>query len=380
MSPRHPRFGSTFTIVVIAVAALLAGCGASAISTDGHPRPPAPLQRDLDGASVRWVSPEGDDAAPGSQARPWRTLTRGLRDAEPGTILVLADGTYRGSVATDAAGTEAQPIVVTSAPDGRAVIAADGDFALQVGSGAAHITFDGVDFTGAVGASSANIYVSGDAHDITFRACEVSGSARQGFFSEQDTKRVTVEACVFHDNGGTGPDNQDHNMYVGGEGHRIVNNAVMRAHNGYGIQVYPVARNVVVANNTVVDNRGGIIVGGYDRTAANNITVTGNIVAHNQDVGLTSYWGGGPEDAGNRITGNIVDRNGRNIDTSAGGAEFGDNPSGDPRFVDLANGDLRLREGGPAIDTAPPEFAPDTDFTGDARDDGSPDIGAFEFR
>ena len=240
-------------VAATAVSLALVGCGRTA-ETSGSPDRPANADgRVARGDATRFVSTTGNDANTGSQDKPWLTIARGLRDARPGTTLVLAGGAYVGPLTTTQAGTRDAPIVIRSAPGQRAELRAAGqDRAIEVASGSAFVVFDAIDFTGATGASSTNIYVSGSAHDITFRSCEVSGSQRQGFFSERTTRAVQVVGCSFHDNGGAGPDNLDHNLYVEGEDHLIVNNIIASARNGYGIQLYPLARNVVVANNTTI--------------------------------------------------------------------------------------------------------------------------------
>ncbi|MEQ8820457.1 MAG: choice-of-anchor Q domain-containing protein [Sumerlaeia bacterium] len=59
---------------------------------------------------------------------------------------------------------------------------------------------------------------------------------------------------------------------------------------------------------------------------------------------------------------------------------IGDNIiSANPLFADEGNGDFRLSPNSPAIDAGNPSVAPATDFEGDPRDDGMPDLGYDEF-
>lgn len=46
-------------------------------------------------ATKRFVAPDGDDRADGTEAHPWRTVARGLTGLLPGTTLTLRAGTYR---------------------------------------------------------------------------------------------------------------------------------------------------------------------------------------------------------------------------------------------------------------------------------------------
>ena len=51
---------------------------------------------------------------------------------------------------------------------------------------------------------------------------------------------------------------------------------------------------------------------------------------------------------------------------------------GDPGFVDMAAGNLRLKATSVAVGAGDPAEYPATDADGDARSDGHPDAGAFE--
>ncbi len=363
-------------VVALVLAITLSACGGS--GGPGEPTPPPTGTAAPTGPSTVHVAPTGADTNDGSEARPWATLSHAISELSPGDTLVVAEGTYPESVAVNVTGSAASPITIRSAANARPVVRAAGEAAIDVGTGAAYVTLDGLSFEGATGESSTNIYVSGDAHDITFRACQSRRSARQGFFSERTTRNVVVEGCSFSDNGGRGPDNLDHNLYVEGTGHRIVNNVIVGAKNGYGIQLYPATTNVVVANNTIVGNRSGIIVGAEETAATTGVVIVNNIVANNERTGISSYWANAPG-SGNIARSNLLFRNGQgDLDKSGGGLIFHANTIANPKFVDVTKRDFRLQRGSAAEGRAAPENVPETDFSGAARPSTAADVGAFE--
>ncbi len=364
-------------VVALALTTTLAACGGSSGGSGEPPPPPPGTTAPTRDATVH-VAPSGADTNDGSEGRPWATLSHAIAELSPGDTLVVAGGTYPESVAVNVTGSTASPITIRSAANARPVVRATGAAAIEVGTGAAHVTVDGLSFEGATGESSANIYVSGDAHDITFRACQSRRSARQGFFSERTTRNVLVEGCSFSDNGGRGPDNLDHNLYVEGTGHRIVNNVIVGAKNGYGIQLYPATTDVVVANNTIVGNRSGIIVGAEETTATTGVIIVNNIVANNERTGISSYWGNAPG-SGNVARSNVLFKNGQgDLDRSGGGLTFRANTIANPKFVDLTARDFRLLPGSAAEGRAAPDEAPETDYSGGGRPATAADVGAFE--
>lgn len=76
-------------------------------------------------AATFYVNPSGDDAAPGTQRRPWRTLARvNNQQLKPGDAVLLAGGqTFTGPLVPWGSGTKAAPIKFTSYGTGRATIA-----------------------------------------------------------------------------------------------------------------------------------------------------------------------------------------------------------------------------------------------------------------
>ena len=68
------------------------------------------------------VSPQGDDAAAGTVAAPFRTVQRGADAAQPGDTVLVAPGIYRERVAPPRGGSDGKPIVFRSAERHKAVI------------------------------------------------------------------------------------------------------------------------------------------------------------------------------------------------------------------------------------------------------------------
>jgi len=65
-----------------------AGYGAAPLGSTAYPVP----------AVARWVATDGDDAGPGTEAQPWRTLTHAVAAAPAGSTVLLRGGTYRETV------------------------------------------------------------------------------------------------------------------------------------------------------------------------------------------------------------------------------------------------------------------------------------------
>ena len=169
----------------------------------------------------RYVSPRGSDGNPGTLRRPWRTIQHGLDRLRKGQALLVRRGTYRENLVADSR-RHSQAADDRAELSARASGALPGDtdensMPLQVGTGAAYLRFSGLVFQGARGPSTTNVYVMGVRAPPQFSRCEVRNSARQGFFSSRRRSRSGSSGCDFHDNGGSGPEDQDHNIYMEGE-------------------------------------------------------------------------------------------------------------------------------------------------------------------
>lgn len=68
------------------------------------------------------VSPSGNDANLGTEAKPLATIQAGANKLQPGDTLLIHGGVYRETVTFPASGTEANPITVKAAPGEKVVI------------------------------------------------------------------------------------------------------------------------------------------------------------------------------------------------------------------------------------------------------------------
>jgi hypothetical protein len=336
-------------------------------SEDGGPRP------------TLYVSPDGDDAAPGTRDAPLRTIGRAADLATPGTLVRVAGGRYEGSVTTRTSGTADAPITYLSDPKDAAEVVGTG------GKGAAwrnkgdHVEIVGFTITGDTvdGLLSKGSFVRIIGNHVSgFGGGNCITTAR----SEYTLHDIDVVANVVSKCGGS---SLDHGIYVSHPGGTVANN-ISYGNAGYGIHCWHNCNNLVVSNNLVFDNdEGGILIGQGDgpnhgEVAADNFIVSNNIAVNNGEYGIEESGTTGPN---NRYLNNNVFNNvagGLELQT---GQEMG-TISASPRFVDFrpdGTGDYRLSSNSPIIDAGTTEGAIGMDIVGNSRPRGAGvDIGVYE--
>jgi hypothetical protein len=223
-------------------------------------------------------------------------------------------------------------------------------------------------------------------HHIEISGCEIRSGMGTGVLVSPNTRAVQLLGNRVHDNGDGSRQHQG--IYFQGQDGLVANNLVYHETNGFGIQVrgnYPdpdttieiPSHNVIVANNTVVDNSlSGIMV----ENNASQVLVVNNISAFNGSYGVRGYDNGSADVlAGNLAHHNLAWGNGSGSFGNDGRPVIdfsGGNLVADPLFVDPASRDYHLRTGSPALGQGEPAFGPPENYDGSARG-RIPDLGAY---
>jgi Right handed beta helix region len=237
----------------------------------------------------------------------------------------------------------------------------------------------GFDVAGPARVGGTNVYPAGGNHDELIDNW-IHGSICQGVSMDSSTSDYVIEGNRVYDNGmqATACDQQAHGLYVQGDRHRIRNNLVY-GNRTYGVQLYPIGSNNLVAYNTIVGNgvttgKSGIVLGGSSLMVGNRLV--SNITAYNGAWGIHVTPGNGSCDIhGNLGYGNPAG----DVEPGFPAGCAGLNYHGDPRFADRAAANFHELQGSAAVDLGDLLFTPPLDFDALARPLGAgPDIGAYE--
>ncbi|MFC1712144.1 right-handed parallel beta-helix repeat-containing protein [Candidatus Poribacteria bacterium] len=184
------------------------------------------------------------------------------------------------------------------------------------------------------------------------------------------------------------------------EGNIVIGNlAVWHGGGLYGYNSSLEVTNNVIAENVANEWGGGIHCNYNSQAVITNNTVTGNVAKlgggifcktdSSATLTNTILWNNSPQEiclymfGANTITISYSDVQGGgdgiiyNPDDTINWLEG--NMDADPLFVDLPNGDYHLQAVSPCIDAGISDGAPADDIEDNPRDDGFPDMGAYEF-
>jgi len=357
-------------LLALVTGLMLAPVGSAARSHALPPPLPPSTGRTL------FVSPSGSDAAPGTAARPWRTLQHAFDRVAAGQTVLLRGGVYPDWAELSHSGRPRAAITIRSAPGERATLT--GRLKLT----GSYLAVSHLRFVGGTPANDRDVlvYVAGASH-VEISHDELSRGAMSAVYvgdPGDPSSDVQILANRIHDNGSHW--NLDHGIYFGtGTGGLIANN-VITGNEADGIQLYPQANGVIVTSNTIADNgRSGIILGGED-TTSNHDVVANNILAFNAEYGIRTYWGG-PVGSGNLAEHNLSYGNaaGNPPASLTAGIRIAATIARNPLFDAARRLDFHLRPRSPAIGRALATYAVPTDLDGFARPVAA-SVGALEYR
>jgi len=229
-----------------------------------------------------YVSPSGSDSAPGTEAQPLRTVSRGLAAVQKGQTLYLRGGTYVENVTGEMSkGTSGAPIVVSNYPGERPVI--KGLVSIQQPT---FVTFTGFNVTWNSGKYDEHMFKIVGGRNWVLQNSEIWGARSfANLLISGSPQNWVVRANAIHDTIG-GEENifRSHNIYANTEltasNGLIERNLLYNAEHGSNLKLAGTggssggAANVVVRYNTIYNGTQPLLIGDGSR----NIVVERNII------------------------------------------------------------------------------------------------------
>ncbi len=149
-------------------------------------------------SAEHFVATIGDDASPGTEAQPWRTIQRAADAVQPGDVVSIAAGTYQEQVTITRSGTPGRRITFRGEAviDGEGLPVDDHEALVDV-KWARDITLEGL----IVRNSPQHGIRAVDSPRLELRACEVDGSGHSGMFITgcEERSDTLIEKCSVHD-------------------------------------------------------------------------------------------------------------------------------------------------------------------------------------
>ncbi len=190
----------------------LAGCLNAPLSKPLTPPPPPPAPPTPMGRTF-YIAPNGNDADPGSEAKPWQTIQHAADALDPGDTVLIKNGTYRDGAIITRSGQPDKPLTFKAYPGQTPKLEIDtphGEAILIYK--AAYIRIDGLELAyTAPGAQAANgeradngIGIRGNesgqiSHHISVVNSDIHGFPGAGIYTYW-ADYVNLEGNVIHDN------------------------------------------------------------------------------------------------------------------------------------------------------------------------------------
>ncbi|MEW6022904.1 MAG: DUF1565 domain-containing protein [Pseudomonadota bacterium] len=341
-----------------------------------------------------YVAPGGSDANPGTEAEPFRTISRAAQVVTPGTTVYVAPGQYTGGFRTTVNGSAEARIIFQSSERWGAKIVPPLDSRTNSAwdNRGSYVDIVGFEIDGTQYQSGtkwlSGIYNGGSYDSIRYNhvhhigldvPCESAGGAGIGVDSYYRGNRSEVIANNVHDIG-PAECRFHHGIYVSTEG-RVRNNLIYRVA-GAGIHLWHDANRVDVTGNTISTSGTGIVVGGgdyYHSKGPNDFTQVANNIVFDNKHGVIEQ---GDTGENNIYVNNLVFQNAEADWRLPEGRKHVGTIAAEPAFVEYTRTgtpDFRLSPRSPAIGRGVGGAKPEQDIVGKPRSKETGfDIGAYQ--
>jgi hypothetical protein len=233
-----------------------------------------------------YVATNGNDANPGTESRPWRTIQKAANTVVAGDTVYVRGGTYNESVWIDQrSGAYGSPITFRNYPGESPEIDSPDWVGIYISKD--WILVHGLKVSGA---GNTGIGIYGGSYDIV-RACEVYGNGWSGvnIYGDggRDALHNTVAYCLIHDNAKEGvyvKSGHDAEDVIGNivEHNTIYNNGSEAVQNTRWTDLDTFPSETVIRGNTIYGNRGDW---GVMHLGGDNLIIEENMIHDNGGVG-----------------------------------------------------------------------------------------------
>ena len=239
-------------------------------------------------AKTYYIATDGSDSNPGTEARPFQTLGRGVHNLSPGDTLYVKNGTYTGAselIGMPSGASWDNPVTIAAYPGHSPVIvkSAQGSNTLYLVN-TRYIVIDGfvIDGTNAGEGVKITYDSSGIADHIKIQNSEISYAQGDGIFVTPGSDGNEFINLQVHDNG---TNDFNHGIYIASSDN-LVEDCSIHDNMGWGVHVYTGSSsgvdNNIIRSNAIYNNgrsgRGdGILLASGSGNQAYNNDVWGNI-------------------------------------------------------------------------------------------------------
>jgi hypothetical protein len=151
-----------------------------------------------DAACTRYVSTEGDDSGPGTEAHPWASFQKAAEGAQPGDVVCFAGGVYgAGETHLTLSGTAEAPITFRAAPGQSPVLDGEGEAGgiLILDAGSSYLRISGFSLRSF---TVWGVELSGGNRHIFLDHLEIAGGEAAVRFTYGETEGAPEEGPVDH--------------------------------------------------------------------------------------------------------------------------------------------------------------------------------------